>query len=390
MSESFQNVAGWCKEDDERVIACAYHIRSADPRNIAKYISVVRDRLVLDGDITIQFDYLHAEYKKWKEVEADPSATGSLKKPSTYNVVHYWAVLWSDEEERRSLEHEKRITDIKTEYDWALNNWSEFQRTSRSGKKSSRRYSPRPSPSEAYKSEFLEHPARDSIMKELIEPLYRSAISCDNKDHQKVVQLGKRPFFIHQWDNPITIGTFPKKHHFTSGDMQIIHVGTMRVNKRFTSGDSQIYPCGMMTEEEVARILGFVWIYIQERQPWEEPREFTVESVKKANLQSMETDLDAYYNICQSCNGYEESKAMLDEAGFDGSARRAGSKEEREQRITMVECLRREFKAYSETPKKSSFSRTIDKVKGKLGGYENLEGVRRLSGVVQPSSSKNN
>ncbi|KAL8684421.1 MAG: hypothetical protein Q9224_006360, partial [Gallowayella concinna] len=257
MFTSTQNLAGWREEDDERLIACAYHIRPADPENIAKYISVVGDRPVHDGDITIQFDIIHAEYQKWKEVEAGHSSTGSSKKPSTYNVVHYWAVLWSDEEERRSPEHVKKIIRIKREYDWALDNWSEFQRCLRLGKKSPRRYSPSPSTSEVYKSEFLADSARDSIMKELIEPLYRSAISCHNKDHQKVVELEGRPFFIHQWDNPITIGTFPKKHHFTSGDIQISRLGRMGEADRLTSGDLRTYPHCMTEEDEIARLLTF-------------------------------------------------------------------------------------------------------------------------------------
>ncbi|KAL8820742.1 MAG: hypothetical protein Q9223_001094 [Gallowayella weberi] len=126
--DSSKNVVGWYEDDDERLIACAYHIRSADAWNIAKYISVFRDRRVVDGDIKLQFGYIHARYNKWNETEASRSATGSVKEPPTYNVVHFWAVLWSDEEERRSPEHEKRITVYKREYDWAMDNWSEFQR----------------------------------------------------------------------------------------------------------------------------------------------------------------------------------------------------------------------------------------------------------------------
>ncbi|KAL8677680.1 MAG: hypothetical protein Q9186_005921 [Xanthomendoza sp. 1 TL-2023] len=369
MSESFQNVAGWCKEDDERLIACAYHIRSADPSNIAKYISVVGDRLVLDINIMIQFDIIHAKYKKWKEVEAARSATGSSKKPSTYNVVHYWAVLWSDEEEMRTLEHEKRIIDIKREYDWALNNWSEFQRTSRSGKKSSRRYSPRPSPSEAYKSEFLENPARDSIIKELIEPLYRSAILCDNEDHQKVFQAGKRPFFIHQWDNPITIGIFPKKHHFISGDMQISRFGTLSAT-------------------EAAELLNFVWLYIHERQPWEEAQVFTSNSVHEALLRNRELDTHEFLNIAESDNTAEVKKAMVRDAGMDILGRRMGPEEERKQRKELIGFLQLELKKHNERHKKPSLSTRFETVKGKLRGYENKEGVHHLSGVVQPSSHK--
>ncbi|KAL8800183.1 MAG: hypothetical protein Q9182_005341 [Xanthomendoza sp. 2 TL-2023] len=378
MPVSPDNVAGWCEEDDERLIACAYHIRSADAGNIAKFISVWRDRLVVAPDILARFDYIHDIYHKWNEHQVSRSATGSVKEPPSYNVVHFWAVLWSDEEERRSPKHEEKIIVFKMEYDWAMDNWSEFNRIQNllfSGKKPSPRYSPKPSACEGCALKLPEDPARRSVLEDLIQPLYQFTLSCPNKRHQEIVKLGNRPFFIHQWDNPIKIGEFPKKHQPTSGDIQLIR----------TYFDYEVDLLSLM----MPGILYFVWEYIKEYLPWEEPPPFTDISCQELNRRDIKKIMDELFKIAQSDNTEEKKQEMWREARLDGSNSRVESQEEKKQRRQLIEELQLEFKAHNARRQQSTLSKGLDKLKSKVKGRENVKDVHCLSGVVQPPTHKN-
>ncbi|KAL8820743.1 MAG: hypothetical protein Q9223_001095 [Gallowayella weberi] len=188
--------------------------------------------------------------------------------------------------------------------------------------------------------------------------------------------MDNRPFFIHQWwDNPIKIGKFPKKHRLTSGDFQIA----------ICSSDIQ-----GPGSQFVAEMLDFVWEYINEYLPWEEAPKLTGKSIDKFLGREKKNLMNESFRICQSGNTDAKIDEMLKEAGLDGNSWwRIEPKQEEKQRKQLIENLRLEFEAHNaRSQQKPTISITLDKLKSKVKGHENVEGVHYLSGVVQPTSHK--
>ncbi|KAL8925701.1 MAG: hypothetical protein Q9208_003384 [Pyrenodesmia sp. 3 TL-2023] len=289
--KDYPSISEWDDDDNSFIVGCKKRIRGSTNANIAKVLSHLRGRVIDNEQVKKQLGQLRKRFKYGQMAPYLPS-----NNPRIENPYYHWTILWSDQEEKRTLEHEIEISKIKTQYDWVLSQCEDLGCQAYEGSNRDIRIRPL---NAVQLAAVMPEPRRSRIMEHIIEPLYRSSLACrcssgwSGGKHKQVSHLGSRAFCLHPWPT-----NRASDKGALSGDMETI------IFLQLGYGTP-------VSWEDIATTLTFAWSQIHERLPWEDAREFEAGQVQEAisaDEQLSNTRLSDYKHAADPLRAYVNSR----------------------------------------------------------------------------------